>query len=280
MIAATTKAGCAMLDDFFVRAMLAGFAIAAVAGPFGCFIIWRRMAYFGDTLGHAGLLGVALGLLFQVNIMLGVFCVSAMVALALVTLSGRTVVPTDSLLGIFSHAALAAGLIALSLMQNIRIDVMALLVGDILSVTVTDLLVITGGGAMLLAALFALRSPLLAITVNRDLARAEGVSVKAVELVFMLLCALLVALAMKLVGVLLITALLIIPAAAAGRLSTGPEQMAIFATFLGMTAVASGLFASLQWDTPSGPSIVVAAFFLFIITGMIAMARNHRRTSS
>ncbi|MEL6784184.1 MAG: iron chelate uptake ABC transporter family permease subunit [Pseudomonadota bacterium] len=269
-----------MLDDFFARAMLAGLAIAAVAGPFGCFIIWRRMAYFGDTLGHAGLFGVALGLLFQVNIMLGVFFVSAMVALALVTLSGRTLVPTDSLLGIFSHAALAAGLIALSLMENIRIDVMALLVGDILSVTITDLLVIGGGGALLLAALFFLRKPLLAITVNRDLARAEGVQVKAIELAFMLLCALLVALAMKLVGVLLITALLIIPAAAAGRLSAGPEQMAALATGLGMAAVASGLLASLQWDTPSGPSIVVAAFALFVVTGIIAMARNYWRTSS
>lgn len=269
-----------MLDDFFTRAILAGLIVAAVAGPFGCFIIWRRMAYFGDTLGHAGLLGVALGLAFQFNITLGVFIVAAFVALAVVSISGRTAMPADSLLGIFSHAALAAGLISLSLMDNIRIDVMALLVGDILSVTRTDLAVIAMGGCTLLVALSALRRPLLAITVNRDLARAEGIPVQMVETAFMLLCAFLVALAMKLVGVLLITALLIIPAAAAGRLAKGPEQMVLMATLLGMGSVAAGLGASLQWDTPSGPSIVVAAFALFVLCGIIGYGISRRRITS
>ncbi len=253
----------AMLDDFFVRALLAGIGVALTAGPLGCFVVWRRMAYFGDTMAHAGLLGVALSLVLQVAPVFGVFVVAATIAGALLLLDRRGALSTDALLGLLSHGTLAVGLVLVALMTWVRIDLTALLFGDVLAVGVTDIALIWAGGAVVLAGLFWFWRPLLADTVHPDLAAAEGMHPERARAVLMLLMALVIAVAMKVVGVLLITSLLIIPAAAARRLAATPEAMAVLAALTGVLAVVLGLFASLQWDTPSGPSIVVAAILLF-----------------
>ena len=255
-----------MLDDFFSRAILAGIGVAVVAGPLGCFIVWRRLAYFGDTLSHAALLGVALALLFEVNITLAVFGVSVCVSLALLLLQRRATLSSDSLLGLLAHSALAVGLVALAFMTWVRVDLMGFLFGDILAVTPMDVAVIWIGGICVLAILALVWRPLFAATVNIELARAEGLHPERANMVFMLLMAVVIAISMKIVGVLLITALLIIPAAAARRFASGPEQMAILAIFVGIASVLGGLFGSLEWDTPAGPSIVVAALGLFILS--------------
>lgn len=255
-----------MLDDFFSRAVIAGVGVALVAGPLGCFVVWRRLAYFGDTLSHAALLGVALAFLFQVNITLAVFAVSAIVALSLLLLQRSAVLSGDALLGLLSHSALAIGLVVLAFMTWIRFDLMGFLFGDILSVTKFDILVIAMGGLVVLAILSRIWRPLFAGTVSLELARAEGMNPERANLIFMLLVAGVIAISMKIVGVLLITALLIIPAAAARRLAGGPEQMAILASIIGAVAVVGGLFGSLEWDTPAGPSIVVAALALFVLS--------------
>ncbi len=253
-----------MLDDFFVRALAAGIGVAVVAGPLGCFIVWRRMAYFGDTLSHAALLGVALAFLFEVNVTLAVFAVSACVSIALMLLQRRATLSADALLGLLAHSALALGLVVLAFMTWVRIDLMGLLFGDILAVSTRDIMVIWIGGALVLAVLAAIWRPLFAATVNRELAEAEGMNPDRANMIFMLLLAAVIAIAMKIVGVLLITAMLIIPAATARRFAAGPEQMALLAALTGTGAVIGGLFGSLQWDTPSGPSIVVAALVLFV----------------
>ena len=134
-----------MLDDFFSRALIAGVGVALVAGPLGCYIVWRRLAYFGDTLSHAALLGVALALLFQVNITLSVFLVSVFASLALVLLQRRITLSADALLGLLAHSALAVGMVALSFMSWVRVDLMGFLFGDILAVTPFDIAVIWGG---------------------------------------------------------------------------------------------------------------------------------------
>jgi zinc transport system permease protein len=255
-----------MLDDFFSRAILAGVGVALVAGPLGCFIVWRRLAYFGDTLSHAALLGVAIALLFEVNITLAVFAVSVCVSLALLLLQKRATLSSDSLLGLLAHSALAVGLVVLAFMTWVRVDLMGFLFGDILAVSRTDIAVIWIGGIGVLAVLAFTWRSLFAATVNVELARAEGMSPERANVVFMLLMAAVIAISMKIVGVLLITALLIIPAAAARRFATGPEQMAVLASVIGVAAVVGGLFGSLEWDTPAGPSIVVAALALFIIS--------------
>ncbi len=265
-----------MLDDFFVRALLAGVGVAIVAGPLGCFIVWRRMAYFGDTLSHAALLGVALSLLLEINTTLAVFAVSAALSLVLIALRKRDTLSSDALLGLLSHSALAVGLVCLAFMTWVRMDLLGLLFGDILAVTRFDIGVIYAGGLVVLATLALVWRPLFAATVNADLAAAEGMRPQGANLVFMLLMAGTIAIAMKIVGVLLITALLIMPAATARRFSRSPEHMAALAAIGGAIAVILGLFGSLEWDTPSGPSIVVAALLMFLISLLpVPMRKRH-----
>ncbi|MEQ1889493.1 MAG: metal ABC transporter permease [Alphaproteobacteria bacterium] len=262
-----------MITDFFTRALIAGIGVALVAGPAGCFIVWRRMAYFGDTMAHSALLGVALGLLLGVDPILGVLAVSIVLALILAGMGSIRTLASDTVLGILSHSALSLGMVALSLMQGVRFDLMVYLFGDLLSVGMMDLVWVLGGGAVSLALLIVLWRPLLAMTVHEELARAEGVNVTAVRAGFMLLIAFLIAAAMKITGALLITSLLLIPAACARRFADGPEMMALLAALFGALAVTGGLFGSLHFDTPSGPSIVLAALALFLAS----LAAGHRK---
>lgn len=255
-----------MLDDFFYRAVIGGVGVALVAGPLGCFIIWRRLAYFGDTLSHSALLGVALALLFELNVTLAVFGISVCVSLMLMMLQSRAALSSDTLLGLLAHSALAVGLVVLAFMSWVRVDLMGFLFGDILSVTPMDLAIIWGGGLCVLVGVAAIWRPLFAATVSHELATAEGAMPNTANMVFMILMAAVIAVSMKIVGVLLITALLIIPAAAARRVSTTPEQMAVIASLIGVAAVWLGLFGSLEFDTPAGPSIVVAALMFFLLS--------------
>lgn len=256
-------------DDFLWRALLAGIGVALIAGPLGVFVVWRRMAYFGDTLAHSALLGVALGFLLGISPNLSVAVVAISVALLLLALQRRHWLATDTLLGILAHGALSIGLVAMAFLTDVRIDLMAYLFGDILSVDGDDLLAIWGGGLAVLATLTWLWQPLLAVTVHEELARVEGVPVERMRLAFLLLIAVVIAVAMKVVGVLLITAMMIIPAASARRLSRTPEQMALIAALFGVAAVIAGLAASWHWDTPTGPSVVVASVGLFGLQGLL-----------
>ncbi|MCB2108007.1 MAG: metal ABC transporter permease [Rhodobacteraceae bacterium] len=262
-----------MFDDYVIRAVLAGFGAVLVAGPLGCFVVWRRMAYFGDTLSHAALTGVALGFLLNIDLTVGVIATGVVIGLALLGMQTSTRVATDTLLGILSHSALAVGLIVVSFLENVRIDLMGYLFGDILAVSRWDLAWIYGGGLAVLGTLAALWKPLVALTVNPDLARAEGIPDTILRVVFISLMALTVAVAMKIIGVLLITALLLIPPAAARRFSATPEAMAALSVITGAIAVAAGLGASFRWDTPTGPSIVAAAAVLFVVTLFLPQRR-------
>lgn len=254
------------MPDFLLNALLAGLALALVAGPLGSFVVWRRMAYFGDTLAHAALLGVAVGLLLDVSPTLAVTVGCVLLAVLLVTLQQRQPLAADTLLGILAPSTLSLGLVVLSFNREVRIDLLGYLFGDLLAIGPSDLLWIVAGSALVLACLLALWRQLLAVTVHEELAQVEGLPVAGLRLALVLLIALVIAVAMKIVGVLLITSLLIIPAAAAQRHSRTPEQMAIGASLLGKLAVGGGL--SLSWfeDTPAGPSIVVCAASLFLLS--------------
>lgn len=254
------------MPDFLLYALLAGLGVALVSGPLGSFAVWRRMAYFGDTLAHSALLGVTFGLLLNINLNVAVALGCLLLAILLVALQQNRFLATDTLLGILSHSTLALGLVTVSLFSNSRIDLLAYLFGDILSANLADVITIWAISTTVISLLFWMWRPLLAITVHEELAQVEGVPVTAVRTGLMLLMALVIAIAMKVVGVLLITALLIIPAAASRRLTQTPEQMAIVASVLGCSAVALGLTASFLWDSPAGPSIVLAATVLFITT--------------
>lgn len=257
-----------MLDDFFVRAMLASVGVALAAAPLGCFVVWRRMAYFGDATAQAAVLGVALSLALSISVFVGVLFVCALMAIAISGLSKRGFA-MDTLLGVMSHSFLAIGLVAVSFLSGVRIDLMSYLFGDILAVGKTDLLVIWGG-ALVVLALIVWRWPgLLLSTMNSDLALASGYKPKREQLILTIALAIVVAVAIKVVGVLLITAMLIIPAATARPFSQTPEVMAIVAACLGVFSSLSGLQASYFFDTPTGPTIVCVSAFLFVMTNIV-----------
>lgn len=265
-----------MIDDFMLRALAAGIGVALVAAPLGCFVVWRRMAYFGATLAHSALLGVALGLILNLDLTLGVVVSSVAVTLLVALFQRQRIIGSDTLLGILAHSGLALGLVALSFLRGVRVDLMAYLFGDVLAVSMAEIAWIYGGGVLVLGTLALIWRPLLSLTIHEELARAEGVPALRVQIAFMLTLAVAVAIAMKVVGVLLIISLLIIPAAAARGLSRTPEQMAVLASAVGVVSVIGGLFASLRWDTPSGPSIVVAATVLFALGLSLAAVRRAR----
>ena len=261
------------MDDFLVRAIAAGIGVALVAAPLGVFVVWRRMAYFGDTLAHSALLGVALGFLLGISLNVAVVSISLLIALLLLALQNRKQLATDTLLGILAHSALSVGLVVLAFQEEVRVDLLGYLFGDILAVTMSDLLWVWGGGAAVLLLLAIIWQRLLAITVHEELAQVEGVPVMQIRLVFMLMIAMVIAVSMKIVGVLLITSMMIIPAATARRFSKTPEQMALFAALVGMVAVILGLAASWFGDTPAGPSIVVSAALLFLVVQLAPSRR-------
>lgn len=251
--------------ELLLPALLTGLLLAATAGPLGCFVVWGRLAYFGDTLAHSALLGIALGLLFSLNLSLAVVLVASGLALLLSLLQSQRLLASDTLLGILAHGTLALGLVLVSLMGNVRVDLLGLLFGDLLSTSLHDVLWMVVLALAMGGGLWCLWTPLLNSVVNPELAQAEGVAVGRVRLLFMLLLAGLVAIGMKLVGALLITALLIIPAAAARPLARTPERMALFASLIGMLSVVAGLLLSALADTPTGPSIVLCAAVIFAV---------------
>ena len=255
-----------MLDDFFIRSLIAGIGIALVAGPLGCFVIWRRLSFFGDTLSHSALLGVTLAFSFDINIALSVFFVSSAVALILLKLQKTTNLPGDALLGLLAHSSLAVGLVVISFLSFIRFDLMGLLFGDILAVAPNDIFIIWIGGILILLALKIIWKPLFASTVNYELAEAEGMNPARVNAIFTILMAAIIAISIKMVGLLLITGMLIIPAAMARNISDNPRKMIIFSIIGGLLSVIIGLFSSLEFNSPSGPSIITASLILFILS--------------
>ena len=255
-----------MLDDFFIRALIAGIGVAIVTGPLGCFVIWRRLSYFGDTLAHSALLGVTLAYTLEFNIALSVFIISSLIALILIDLQKRTNLPGDALLGLLAHSSLAIGLVVIGFLSFIRFDIMGLLFGDILAVTVDDLLIIGIGGPLILLILKLIWKSLFASTVNYELAEAEGLKPDRAKAIFTILMAGVIAISIKMVGLLLITGMLIIPAAMARNVSSSPQSMVIFSILGGLLSVMLGLFVSLEFNTSSGPSIIAAALFLFILS--------------
>lgn len=257
-----------MLDDFLWRAALAGVGVTLAAAPLGCFVVWRRMAYFGDATAHASMLGIALSLSFSLPIFPGVLFIALLMAITVSTFSGRGYA-MDTLLGVMAHSALAVGLVAVSFLSGIRLDLMAYLFGDILTVNKMDLLVIWGGTLLIIGLISVRWSQLLLSTLNKDLALASGFDPKREQLILTLALAVVVAVAIKVVGVLLIVAMLIIPAATARPFSRTPEMMVVLAALIGSSSSILGLRTSFVLDTPTGPTIVCIAAGLFVISSCV-----------
>ena len=261
-----------MLPEFLVKAWFAGVGLSAITAPLGCFVVWRRLAFFGDTLAHSTLLGIAIGLLLQINPAWAVLFTVTIIAFAVVLLQGRQPLTNDTLLGILSHSGLALGLVTISLSGGFRVDLMGLLFGDILALSDADLWLVGVSIPAILGVMAWLWRPLLFATMHEEMAAAQNTPVLPLKLALMLLLALVVAIAMKIVGALLITAMLILPPATARSLSQTPEQMAFGAFIIGVIAVTAGLAMSMSVDTPAGASIICAAFGLFLLSRVHAAA--------
>ena len=251
-----------MFEPFFVRALVASLGLAAVAAPLGCFVVWQRMAYFGETVAQAGLIGVALGLALQMDVTWGVLIVALAVAGLLLWFGRQKLVPLNSILGLLHHAALAAGVIATSMIKGAPVDLTGFLFGDVFAVTGTDVAIIFIGGAAVLAVVAWLWQPLLRLAVHEELAAAEGVDRETVRTVFIVLLAVAIAVAMKIVGILLVMAFLVVPAVAARPLARTPERMVALTALIAAASVVAGLWLSATVDSPGGPSIVIVMSIL------------------
>lgn len=252
--------------ELLLPGWLAGMLLAIAAGPLGSFVVWRRMSYFGDTLAHASLLGITFGLFLNINLFHAVIAITFILAILLAWLENRQQLAIDTLLGIMAHTALSLGLVILSLMTNVRMDLMAYLFGDLLSVTNKDVFSIAISVTIICSIIVWQWRNLLSITVNQDLAFVDGVKIHQIKALLMIIIAITIGIAMKFVGSLIITSLLIMPAATGRRFAKTPEQMAVTAIIIGMFSVTSGLALSAYYDTPAGPSVVICASALFTLS--------------
>lgn len=262
------------MPDFIWNALAVGIGIAIVAGPLGSFTVWRRMSYFGDTLAHSALIGIALGLFLEINLTLSIVVVCAIIAALLVSLEQRKTISTDTLLGVISHGSLALGLVCVSLYSERRINLFGYLFGDFLTVNGQEIVIMYGAIFIIGALLLYFWRPLLMISTDEDLAKVEGHNVNGLRLLLMLMIASVIALAMKVVGVMLITALLIIPAAASRRITSSPEAMAAAASLIGIASVICGIAGSYWFDVPAGPAVVLSSLSFFILTSLARRGRS------
>lgn len=254
------------LPDFVIYALLAGIGIALIAGPLGALTVWHRMAYFSETMAHSGLLGVAIGLWLSLNLTVGILVSASLLALALFYLEKKQSLSTDTLLGILSHSLLALGLVCLYLFSNGQVDLTAYLLGDFLTVSLQDIITIWLVCGGVFALIFYYWQSMVLMALDEKLAQVEGINVRKLRLIMLLCMAVVIALSMKIVGVLLIAALIVIPAATSRKLSRSPEAMAILASVLGVCAVIAGLCLSYFWDLPVGPGIVLSSSLLFCVS--------------
>jgi len=262
------------MDEFIFRALLGGIGLAIISGPLGCLVIWQRMAFFGAALSHAALLGVALGLLFSMHLQLTILFICLLVSVFLVILTKHINLGLDTLLAILAHGSLALGILMIGLIPSVRIDLMAYLFGDILSIQWIDVFIVYAGGAITLLVLYKIWTPLLSLIIQQDLALVDGVSEDKTRLIFLLLLSFVVAISIHIVGVLLVVSMLIIPAACARSFSRSPEQMSLFAAIIGCTSIIFGLLLSFHLDTAAGPSIVVSASIIFLIIISVSNIKN------
>ncbi len=258
--------------EILFPAWLTGILLAFITAPLGSFVIWRKMAYFGDTLSHSALLGVALGIFLnlkldtQIDPYFAIIFITVILALLLVWLETHTNFAIDTMLGIVAHSCLSLSIITISLLDNVRVDLMGYLFGDLLAINFDDVKIIACGVTFIGILLIIFWKKLLSITISSELAQIEGLNVSKLRLLLMLLTALTIALSMKFVGALIITSLLIIPSATARRFAKSPEQMTAYAILFTIFSVTGGLILSGFKDTPAGPSVVIIAASIFILS--------------
>lgn len=255
--------------------LITALALALLAGPLGCFVVWRRMAYFGDGLAHSALLGVAVGLVAGMSSHISMIFVAIVFASLLLWLRAQRLLATDTLLGILAHAALSLGVIAMALLGFEDAELHDYLLGSLDKVTADSLIYVVLGCGLALGLLIRLWPGLLLMTSSEELAHAEGVPIRVYEFLLMLMLGIVVAAAIQIVGILLITSLLIIPASTARLIARTPESMAIGGSLVAALCILGGLPFASALDVPLGPAIVTltVALFLIVVSARLAAER-------
>ncbi len=253
------------MDEILLYAMIGGLALSFITGPLGCFVVWQRMAYFGETVAHGTLLGFVLSQVTQWPLFVCVLAVAASVALVMDQLTHSKKLSSDTGLGIVAHGALAVGIVLISYFGLFNASLHTLLFGDILFIARDQILLLLGCAALFLLVMLWKWRALVAIAVDPAIAASQGVNVRMHRLALVLAIALVVAFSFQWVGVLLFAALLIVPPAAARFVSTNPTGMAVTATALCVCATQTGIQLSFVTDTATGPTIVVVALMLFVV---------------
>ncbi|NNE62468.1 MAG: metal ABC transporter permease, partial [Gammaproteobacteria bacterium] len=230
-----------LLDDFVIRALIAGLLMVSIAAPMGCLMVWQRLAFLSDTLGHAAVLGVGIGIGLQLHPMLGVLAVVLLIVLSLSRVNSLNNALSETTLAIISHSGLAAGIILLGTLPNQNISLESILFGDLLATSTSDLMMIAITVAVLVFLLLHHWRSFVAVSVSREIAQAEGIEVKKTQFLMYLMIAMLVAVMMKVMGVLLIAAALVIPTSCARLVSRSPEQMVLFSAIFGIGSLAGGM---------------------------------------
>ncbi|AYN24750.1 zinc ABC transporter permease subunit ZnuB [Buchnera aphidicola] len=248
---------------------LAGILLSFATGPLGSFIIWRRISSFGDTLSHSSILGLAISILFKIDSFYTVLFFMSFLAIVLAWIEKLLSVSLETILSIISYSSLSLGMIFISLMSTSRhIDLSNYLFGDLLIVTKFDLFIISLGSLTVLTVLFLRWNSILLLTINEELAQIDGVNIFYARLTLMLTTALAISIAIKFVGVLLITSLLIIPPATAQLFSDSPEKMIIISIIISIISVTGGIFLSFFYNTPTSPSIVLFSSCVYLLSNV------------
>ncbi len=250
-----------MLDKFLIYSIFTGIAIAASLCPLGCVVLWRRMPYFGDAISHSAVLGIVLGLMLNIDTTIGIMFVSILFSFLLISMKDLV---SNVMVVIISYSFLALGLFLLPfLVENTQVDIFSYLFGDILLVGMHEIVVILISSILVLCWLYFRWQKLLILAINKEMAYVDGINTRKIDLEFFLVTAFMIAISIKIVGVMLIAAMLVVPAAAARNISRSPSGMLLKSIMFGGVSVSLGIYASYIMDSPSGPSIVLASVVLF-----------------
>jgi zinc transport system permease protein len=251
-----------MISPFLINALIGGFGIAALAGLLGSFVLWKNMSYFGDALSHSALLGITIGILLNFNLTFSVIVIAAAFAFAFTHNSSRY--SSDTTLGVLSYSALSLAILLTSY-SKIKIDLIGYLFGDILAIDITDIYYLVLCAVVASSWIYYNWDRLILLALSEELLKADGVNTKRLKLGFSLILALFIAISFKIVGILLITAMLIIPSATSLIISRSPLQMVVFSIIIGCVSVVMGITAAIQFDFPTGPSIILSSLMCFLI---------------
>ncbi|MBI4849592.1 MAG: metal ABC transporter permease [Nitrospirae bacterium] len=251
---------------FIQRAFVASLIVGVLCPFVGNFVVLRRMSFFSDAISHSAFAGIAVGALLGIDLSVSSVVVAILISMLIAVLSEKTSLSHDTVIGIAFSGSIASGMLVMGMLKGYRADIFTYLFGDILAITNTDLLLLFVIGVLCISALLFFSKPFLQITFNRDLAQVEGINVRLFEYLLFFIIAIVVTVSLKIIGIILVTSLLVVPAAAAKNLALSMRRLFALSCIFGLVSGITGLMLSVYLNTPSGPTIVLVSVGIFFLT--------------